>query len=114
MFLQYFKEISSSILIDQVSNLFQHIKVDSLLYKDTLEYSAYIKTEPCYYSYEIEVIKNSVTLRMDMNSNKNYKTKKNSEDDIPENSSEFCEHNFWWIFKFDGKKLHLETISGAD
>jgi hypothetical protein len=114
MFLQYFKEISSSILIGEVNNLFQHIKVDSLLHKDTLEYDAYIKTEPCYYSYDIEVSKNSVTLRMDMNSNKNYKSKKNSEDDIPENSSEICEHNFWWIFKFDGKKLHLESISGAD
>jgi len=114
MFLQYFKEISASILVDQVNNLFKHINVDSLLHKDTLEHDAYIKAEPCYYSYEIEVIKDSVTLRMDMNSNKGYKSKKLSEDDIPENSSEICEHAFWWIFKFDGEKLHLKNISGAD
>jgi hypothetical protein len=114
MFLQYFKEINTSILLDQVNNLFKHITVDGLLYKDTLVYDAYIKTEPCFYSYKIEIIKDNVTLRMDMNSNKNYKSKKYSEDDIPENSSEICEHNFWWVFKFDGKKLHLTNISGAD
>ncbi len=32
----------------------------------------------------------------------------------PKTSSEICEHNFWWIFKFDGQKLRLTNISGAD
>lgn len=114
MYLKYFKEINESILLDQVNNLFKHINVDSLLYKDTLEYDAYIKTEPCFYSYKIEVNKDDVTLRMDMNSNRNYKSKKISKDDTPENSSEICEHNFWWVFKIDGKRLHLTNISGAD
>ena len=49
-----------------------------------------------------------------MKSNKNYKSKILSENNIPENSSDICEHDLWWIFKFDGKKLHLESISGAD
>lgn len=114
MFLQYFKEISTSIWLNQINNLFQHINIDGLLHKDTLEQEGYIKTEPCFYSYKIEVDKDQVTLRMDMKSNRNYKSKKSSEEDIPENSSEFCEHNFWWVFKFDGKKLHLVNISGAD
>ena len=115
MFLQYFKEISESILVDQVRNLFQYINIDSLLHKDTLEYYAYIKTEPCYYSYKLDLNNDIVTLRMNMKSNTNYKSnKKLSEDDIPENSSENCEHDFWWVFKFDGKKLHLQNISGAD
>src|SRR5690242_832347 len=114
MFLQYFKEIAAGILADEVKNLFKHINVDSLLYKDTLKYNAYSKAEPCYYSYEIDVMKNSVTLRMDMNSNTDYQSNQLSEDGIPENSSEICEHAFWWIFKFDGQKLNLEGISGAD
>jgi len=114
MFMQYFKEISASILVDQVNNLFSDINVDSLLHKDTLEYDAYIKTEPCYYSYDIEVIKDSVTLSMNMKSNINYKSKKKSEDDMPENSGEICEHAFWWVFRFDRKKLHLTGMSGAD
>ncbi len=78
------------------------------------EDDTYIESEPDYYSYRIEVMKDSVTLSMNMNSNSNYKSKKTSEDDAPENSSEFCDHDFWWVFKFDGKKLHLENISGAD
>lgn len=112
MFLQYFKNISENFWLDQLNNLFKYINVDSLLVKDILENDASVKTEPCYYSYKIEVIRDRVALRMKMNSNKNYKSKK-SEDDIPENSSEICEHNFWWVFKFDGKQLYLENISGA-
>ena len=114
MFLQHYNEISESIWLDQLNNLFRNITIDSLLNKDTLEYNALIKNEPCFYSYQIEIIKDSVTLRMNMNSNRNYQTKIHSEEDIPENSSEICEHIFWWIFKFDKNKLHLKSISGAD
>jgi len=114
MFLQHYEAISESIWLGQLKNLFHNIDIESLDHKDTLEYEAYIKTEPCFYSYKIELNKDIVTLRMNMNSNRNYKSKTLSEDDIPENSSEICEHNFWWIFKFDGNKLHLESISGAD
>lgn len=64
-------------------------------------------------SYRIEIIKDSVVLRMDMYSNKSYVTKNLSQEDIPENSSEFCEHSFWWNFYFDGTKLHLKNIEGA-
>lgn len=114
MFLQHYEAISESIWLDQLKNLFHNIAIDSLEHKDTLEYEAYIKNEPCFYSYQVELDKDIVTLRMNMNSNRNYQSKTLSEDDIPENSSEICEHNFWWIFKFDGNKLHLESISGAD
>jgi len=114
MFLQHYKQIYPGIWLDQLNNLLQNIKIDSLLHKDTLQYDAYSKSEPCYYSYQIEVIKKDVTLTMNGKSNTDYKSKDTSEDDIPENSSEICEHSFWWVFSFDGKKLHFETISGAD
>ncbi len=114
MFLQHYKVIYESFWLDQLKNLFQNIAIDSLKYKDTLVYEAYIKTEPCFYSYRIELNKDIVTLRMNKNSNENYQYKTLLEGDIPENSSEICEHNFWWNFKFDGNKLHLESISGAD
>ncbi|MBW8361454.1 MAG: hypothetical protein K0M56_04630 [Kaistella sp.] len=113
MFLQHYKSISESIWLDQLKNLFHNIAIDSLDHKDTLVYEAYRKTEPCFYSYQIELNKDIVTLRMNMNSNRNYESKTISEEETPENSSEICEHNFWWIFKFDGNKLHLESISGA-
>ena len=115
MFLQHFKEISISMQFDQVNNLFKKINnVDKLLHKDTLEEDTYLKSEPCFYSYSIEIDRDMVALRIDMQSNSDYKSKKPSEDEIPENSSEFCEHAFWWKFKFDGKKLHVVNISGAD
>jgi len=114
MFLQHYKEIIESIWLDQLNNLFHNINIDSLLYKDTLGYEAYIKTKPCFYSYQIEVINDTISLRMNSNSNQDYQTKEISEYDIPENSSEICEHNFWWIFKFNGYKLKLINIYGAD
>jgi len=113
MFLKYFNVISESIWLDQLNNLFQSMKVDSLLHRDKINYEGYIKTEPCYYSYQIEINNNYVTLTMSMNSNKSYKSKKKSEDEIPENSSEICEHAFWWIFKFDSNKLLLKGFTGA-
>lgn len=114
MFLKHYKAISESIWLDQLKNLFHNISIDSIEYKDTLKYDDYVKTEPCFYSYQIELDKDIVTLRMNMNSNRNYQSKTLSEDNIPENSSEICEHNFWWIFKFNGNKLHLKSVSGAD
>jgi hypothetical protein len=113
MFLQNYEAIAESIWIDPLKNLFHYISIDSLEHKDKLEYEAYSKTEPCFYSYQIELNNDMVTLRMNMNSNRSYQSKTISEEDIPENSSEICEHNFWWIFKFDGNKLHLDSISGA-
>ena len=114
MFLEHYNAISESIWLEQLKNLFQFISIDSVEHKKTLEYEDYIETEPYFYSYQIELNKDIVTLRMKMKSNKNYKSKILSENNIPENSSDICEHDLWWIFKFDGKKLHLESISGAD
>ncbi|MBX3257843.1 MAG: hypothetical protein KF862_27180 [Chitinophagaceae bacterium] len=113
MFLSYFKDISESIWLDQLNNLFQSIKVDSLLHHDKLNHDDYLKTQPCYYSYQIEIDKSTVTLSMSMNSNKDYKSKNISEYEIPENSSEICEHAFWWTFIFDGKELTLKGFTGA-
>jgi hypothetical protein len=112
MFLHHFNEISESIWLNQIKELFSKVQPDSLQFKDILEHEAYIKAEPCFYSYKIEVIKDSVVLRMDMKSNEQFKSKK-SNDEIPENSSEICEHSLWWNFKFDGQKLHFQSISGA-
>ena len=113
MFLNHFKNISDNIWLDPLTNLFHRIPIDSLIYKDTLERDGYNKKEPCYLSYKIEIIKDSIVLRMDMYSNKSYERKNIPEDEIPENSSEFCEHSFWWNFNFDGTKLHFKSIQGA-
>lgn len=96
-------------------NFFQNINLEDLLNKVSLEYEAYFKDKPCFYSYQIEVLeKNNVMLKMNMNSNREYINENLSEEDMPENSSEICEHSFWWILKFDGKEISVIEISGAD
>lgn len=114
MFLQYFNDIYSEIQIDQVNILFQKIKIDSLLQKDILEYNTYNISEPCYYTYKIQINERTVTFTMNMDSNVNYKSKKKSNDEMLENDSAICEHDFWWTFRFDGSKLQIERITGAD
>ena len=112
-FLKHYKEISTSIWLDNIKYLLNTLPIDSLHHKDNLKLSNIIEKEPCYYSYQIDVVGDSITLRMDMNSNLNFKSKKTSQDEIEENSSEVCEHSFWWTFKFDGIKLIFKNMSGA-
>jgi hypothetical protein len=113
MFIRFFPQISESLDVDGLNELFKNIKFDSLFHKDTLEHEVIIKTQPCYNYYNIGIEKEFVTLSIGMNSNKNYKSKTISKDEMPENSSEICEHVLWWLFRFDGKKLHFKGISGA-
>jgi hypothetical protein len=113
MFLRYFPQISESIQVDQINQLFKRLNLDSLERKDTLEHEDLIKTEPCYQFYNVRVEQDLVTVTVGTNSNKDYKSKLVSEDEIPENSSETCEHMLWWVFRFDGEKLHFKEISGA-
>jgi hypothetical protein len=113
MFIRHFSDISESLQIAQINELFKKIDIDRLLQKDTLQNEVIIKTEPCYHYYDVSVDRNLVTLTVGTNSNRDYKSKSVSEDEIPENSSEFCDDVLWWVFRFDGKKLHFRNISGA-
>ena len=113
MFMVSYQDISESLQIDQINQLFKQLNIEKLLEHDTLEYQALIKAEPCYHFYGIKIEKGLVTLTVGTNSNKDYKNKSTSEDEIPENDSSICEHVLWWVFTFDGKQLHLKEISGA-
>ncbi len=113
MFIRFYRDVSESLQIDQINELFRNLNIENLLNKDTLELEAIIKTEPCYHYWGIKTEKGLVTLTVGTNSNNDYKSKSISEDEIPENDSSICEHVLWWVFKFDGKKLYFENISGA-
>jgi len=113
MFLRFYRDVSESLQIDQINQLFKKLNIENLLNKDTLEHETIIKTEPCYHYHAVNVEKDLVTLTVGTNSNKDYKSKSVSEDEIPENDSSICEHVLWWIFRFDGRKLHFKEISGA-
>jgi len=113
MFIRFYRDISESLQIEQINQMFKKLNVDYLLQRDTLNHEAIIKTEPCFHYYGVTVENNLVTLTLGMNSNEDYKSKSVSEDEIPENDSSICEHVLWWKFTFDGKKLKLKEISGA-
>lgn len=113
MFISFYRDISESLQIDQINNLFKQLKIEKLLNQDTIKYEAIIKAEPCYHYYGIKIENNLVTLTVGTNSNKYFKSKSVSEDEIPENDSSICEHVLWWVFTFDGKQLHFKEISGA-
>jgi hypothetical protein len=113
MFNNFFLDISESLQIDQINQLFKNLNVDKLEIKDNLEYNAIIKTEPCYHFYEVKIENRLVTLTVGKNANKDYKIKSASADEIPENDSSICEHVLWWVFTFDGKQLRFKEISGA-
>ena len=114
MFNRFFPQIYESLQIEDINFLFKHIQLDSLQMKDTLETDTYQKTQPCYKSCQIAIENETVTLRIDMQSNREWVDPDPKEDEVADNSSEICEHGFWWIFRFDGKNLNLVQISGAD
>lgn len=113
MFIDFFKEISENLQMDEINLLFKKINLSELQKKDTLENSEIIKTEPCFNFYAVKVEKDIVTLLTGVKSNKDYKSKLLTKDEIPENSSEFCESAVWWTFQFDGKKLKFKYRTGA-
>lgn len=113
MFLSFFPQISESLQIEELNQLFKTIRLDSLEQKDILEREVLINTEPCYKYYSVEVQDNIVTLTTGQGVNHNFISSKASKDEVPENSSEFCESVLWWVFKFDGKRLQFIKLHGA-
>lgn len=113
MFLGSYRDIAEGLQIDQINQLFKKLNIEKLLDQDNIELEAINKTEPCYHFYGIKIENGLVTLTVGTNSNKDYKSKSASEDEVPENDSSICEHVLWWTFTFDGRQLHLKEITGA-
>jgi hypothetical protein len=113
LFLKYFQDMRSIFLLDDLSGVFDKVNLDSLLIKDTLVYSTYGLTEPCYSLYSVVISGDEIAFRVDSYSNEKYVGGRSSDQDIPENSSEYCEHNTWWRFKLKGNKLSVLSIGLA-
>jgi len=112
LFLKYFQEIANDIQMEQINELFKHINTAGLLKQDKLHYENIVAAEPCYSFCSIEIKNNRVTLSVGSGSNENFKSKATG-DEVPENSSEFCESVLWWVFKFEDGRLELVNINGA-
>lgn len=113
MFIRFFPQIYRSLQMDELNQLFKHLKLDPFLQKDTVEQEVHIRSEPCYQFYSITVEQDLVTLSTGSGVNEAYQSSTSSEDDVQENSSEFCEHVLWWVFRFDGGRLFFIKQHGA-
>jgi hypothetical protein len=113
MFLQYYPQIYESLQLRELEELFKKIRLEDLQQKDTLELEVKVNTEPCFKFYGIEVNGDMVTLTTGQGVNDTFSSSRASSDEVPENSSEFCESVLWWIFKFNGRKLIFVKQTGA-
>jgi hypothetical protein len=113
MFLRFFPQISASLQLQELNELFRVFRLEDLQQKDTLRRDVKVKAEPCFKFYGIEIQGNQVTLTTGQGVNDTFKSQKSMDDDIPENSSEFCESVTWWIFQFNGRELRFVKQTGA-
>jgi hypothetical protein len=102
MFEKYFSKMSVDWQLDEFRKLFEHINLNDLQLKDTLEYKDIKQNEPCNKIYSIFIRDSVVHLIYGTSGNPDYvnKTKpKGDEEDIG------CEYSTFWLFHFDGRKL---------
>lgn len=112
VFNQYYQEISSELDFKEFSRVFKRLKVDRLLTRDSIEYDAIIKKEPCYNFYRIQIEGDSLVLiTYGVNHQENYSGPETKDPDF---DISVCEHDTFWDFVFDGHRLRFIRNSGAD
>ena len=111
LFLKYFQGYYLYMGMDGMNRVFKYINVDSLLQKNSLSREVRSPKEPCYTTYEVYVEKDIMTLIYNSNSNKNYVNPSKAKKD--EDYAHPCEYAMFWVFRFDGKKLHFVRQRGA-
>jgi hypothetical protein len=109
---QYFNEISYELGFKEFSRVFQRLPVDSLLLRDSIEFDAIKKNEPCFNFYRIEIRDDSLVLiTYGMNHQDNYHGPETKDPDFDISA---CEHDIFWEFVFDGRRLRLIRYTTAD
>jgi hypothetical protein len=105
LFMQYYDTISKFTYLDQVTEIFKLVPLDSLKYKNELTKEFKDKNEPCMKKYKIEVEQDIVRLVYGTDTNDEYVKKGIAQDEESEDAG--CEYSVFWIFRFDGNKLKL-------
>jgi hypothetical protein len=110
IFLEFFPQISQSIMLPEMDTLFRVLNPDSLAFRDTLAWQQPVKSEPCYKYYSMTIEGDLLVLVTGIDSNKEYV---NPDTGATEPQSEMCESAIVWVFRFDGRKLVLKQQSAA-
>jgi hypothetical protein len=112
MFIKYYPQIRNDFSFADIHQVFNYLPIDSLMQKDTLSYDAKTKKEPCYKFYNIHIGNGIVTLHFGSDKNNQYIDTSNKSEDS-EGAGDECEYASFWIFRFDGHKLHFEKQMSA-
>jgi hypothetical protein len=112
-FVEFYDEISSNIWLKDITYLLNNLPLESLLHKDKIVIGQAQESKPCFSTYQIHKINDSITLRVNVLPNKNFKISNHKTNVVDENPTDYCEHSYWWSFKFDGSKLHFSQINGV-
>jgi hypothetical protein len=103
-----FVNIYRDLNMNQFKKLFHYMSIDSLSFKDMINYEKHYQNQGCYYVYEISIDKNDVQIIYGTNSNEDYA-------DRHPNLPAVCgEHSYIWTFLFDGKRLYFKKLIEAD
>jgi hypothetical protein len=138
MFLRHFAGIDAQLRFDEFNRVFQELNVESLLKRDTLERLDDTGNLECFRWYGIEVEDSMVYIRYGVKGyNPDYKpdkkdsaaaraeavkvaaadtaTGKNGDSDDDNGLDDTtCNRSIFWVYRFDGRRLHLIKYDWTD
>jgi hypothetical protein len=130
MFLRHFAGIDGQLRFDEYNRVFAVLNVDSLMKTDLLEKLDCTANLECFRYYDIEVEDSMVYVRYGVKGyNPDYKPEKidsaavkadtavikdDGDDDSNGLDDTTCNHLISWIYRFDGKRLHLIRYTWTD
>ncbi len=106
-FEKYFSRFYQYYQMEQFNKLFQNLNTYSLLKKDKAKCEKHYKNSGCYYTYEVSIEGDEITLLYATNSDEDYIEKH------PNESIVCAEHTWEWVFIFDGQKLYFKKLFEA-
>lgn len=107
MFISYYDAISKDTYLDKITEIFKYLSVDSLQYNNTLHIEFTKAGEDCNQYYEIANNDGVVTLTYGLNGHQPDSKASAEEQEIG------CEFASFWIFRFEGGKLHFVRQASA-
>jgi hypothetical protein len=136
IFIRHFAGIDAQLRFDEYSRVFQELTIDSLMRRDTLERLDDRGNLECFRWYGIEVEDSMVYIRYGVKGyNPDYKPDKkdsaaqaaagkavdsaagkdgSADDDNNGLDDTTCNHSIFWVYRFDGRRLHLIKYDWTD
>lgn len=105
LFLKHFDKIAKFTYLDEITRVFKHVPLDSLVNTNEVRKEYREKDNPCMKYYSILAEDNNVTL--------GFGTNTNSDLDVKDEDAAGCEYAVFWTFKLAGGKLKFVRQAAA-